>query len=463
MTQPIALPLLPQIGARYDSLTVDSRLINGFVEKGREKDEIFVYKRPGFVQVAAGPAGQMRGVYLWRDSLFTVVGGNLYKDNTTLIGAVDANSEYGFTATLGDSPVLFLTNGTHAYTVATDNTLTEVTSNMRSSGTGPITTDWLPACTFINSYIVVFGTDGLLWSSAENDATTWPAIQYIGSYMEPDRPIGLIRHLFSILTPKEFNTEAFYNSGAASILGPVAGVKITSGCVDRRTIADLGGDCAWVARTREGGVSVILVSGMKHQPISTPPIERILQSADFSGDVYSWAAKVDGHRFYGVTIASSNITLVYDISVGIWYNWTTPDGAYLPYAYATIDATNKVRFFHASSGEQFHLLTSEFGDDGIPFTVDIYTPNFDAGTRRYKTLSKLSVFADQVNGAELELSWSDDDYQTWTEPQPVDLSTDDPFWADLGSFKKRAFRLSHTALAPLRLRALEAYVDAGAT
>jgi hypothetical protein len=36
MSDPKPLPLIAPIGARYESLTVDSRLVKGFVEKGQD-------------------------------------------------------------------------------------------------------------------------------------------------------------------------------------------------------------------------------------------------------------------------------------------------------------------------------------------------------------------------------------------------------------------------------------------
>jgi hypothetical protein len=100
-------------------------------------------------------------------------------------------------------------------------------------------------------------------------------------------------------------------------------------------------------------------------------------------------------------------------------------------------------------------------DDGSIFTTDIYTPNFDGGTRRTKTLTKLAVMADRKDGATLDVWYSDDDYQSWVYGGQADLGSDDPFWADLGSFRRRAFRFTQTSNAPLRIQAIEAYLDVG--
>jgi hypothetical protein len=467
MSDPKPLPLVAPIGARYDSLIVDSRIINGYVEKGQD-GALHVYKRPGFNSIYDGPAGVGRGIHTWRNSIYYVKEDKLYKDNVALAGNVENSGFYSFTSTQGTPPSLFLTNGTSAFAVVDGSgTVTDVTGTMHTSGGGPMTEKWVADCTYLRGYLIVFSLDSTLHTSAPNDTSSWPALQYIGVDLEPDEPVALHKQLFSVLAIKEFYTEVFYITENEAILSPIPGGKINFGCVDGRTLSECGGDVAWVGRTREGSVAVIFVSDLRAQVISTPPIERILQNADYSQDVFSWSIKVDGHRFYGLGIQASNICLVYDFTSGFWSQWTDADGDYLPFAGSTIGLDNSVLFQHANNGNLYNFKGSFSGDtlipfgDIVPFCMDIYTPNFDGGTRRTKTLTKLAVMADRRDNATLDMWYSDDDYQTWKYGGQVDLGSDDPFWADLGSFKRRAFRFSQTVNAPLRIQAIEAYLDVG--
>jgi len=462
MTRPVNLPLAAPIGARYESITADPKLVNAFVEIGADEHETFVYKRPGFATFSSASAATSRGVFNWKQHLFTIAGGTVYKDGVSL-GSVEDAGSYSFVSTVGASAVLFFTNGTSAYTISLTDTLTDVTSYI----TATIGSSWIPDCVYLNGYICLIDGNSKLWNSNADDPTVWGASNYVLARMESDDPKALHKHLSYILVIKEYYTEMFYdaaNPAGVSPLGPVPGAKINYGTVDGRTVCDIGGDVMWVGRTREGGITVVLVSSMKAQPVSTPPVERLLQAADYSGEVYSWAAKVDGHRFYGITVANSNLTLVYDITTKFWYQWTDSAGAYLPYTFSTISPQNKVVFQHRNNGDLYKLEITSFTDaEGEVFPVIIQTPNFDSGTRAYKTLAKLNFAGDQAEASTLLLEYSDDDYQTWqTHPHNVDLSIDDPFASDLGSFKKRAFRITHRANAPMRLQRVEAFLDAGA-
>jgi hypothetical protein len=459
MSDPKPLPLVAPIGARYDSLTVDSRVVNGFVEKGQD-GALHVYKRPGFSAITEGISGTGRGIFNWKGSIYHVTGDTVYKDNVALSGTVESAGVYSFTSTQGSSPSLFLTNGTSAYAVVDGSgAVTDVTSTMHSSGTGPMTEKWVASCAYLRGYLIVFTLDSLLFTSALNNTSSWPALQYIGVDLEPDEPIALHKQLYSVLAIKEFYTEIFYVTENEAILTPMPGGKINYGCVDMRTVTECGGDVIWVGRTREGSVAVIYVSNLRAQVISTPPVERILQGADFSGSVNSWSAKVDGHRFYGLTIVASNITLVYDITSGFWSQWTDYLGNYLPCSSSTINTDNRVVFQHESNGKLYSFESSTATDEGRAFPFDVYTPNFDGGTRRTKTLAKLSVLADRRDNTTLDVWCSDDDYQTWVYGGQANLGSDDPFWPDLGSFKRRAFRFTQLADSPLRIQAIEAYLD----
>lgn len=464
MTQP--LPLVAPIGARYESLTVDSKLVNAFAEQGQGENTYYVYKRPGFAVQATVAAGTGRACFYWNGFFYAVTGTTLWKFSSlsvapTNVGTVDGTGRYYFTSCLGATPLLFLTNGTKGYTVSAADVLTDVTAAITGQAGFPASLTWVPGAINIDGYITIADFTSNIWTSPINTPGTWPGNVGIAQ-IEPDSPVALFKQISYLLCIKRFYTEAFYDAaGTPWPYGRVDGAKMNYGCIDGRTVCDVGGDVIWVAQTREGCVTVVIVTSLKATPISTPPVERLLCDADYTGGVYSWAAKIEGHRFYGITVVNSNLTLVYDLTTRLWYQWTDPNGNYLPYCAASIGVTNSVIFQHESNGTFLTADVNTFTDAGIIFPVDIYTPNFDGGTRKEKALTKLSIFGDQAAGSTVQLQYSDDDYQSWTDAGSVDLSTADPFWADLGSFKKRAFRLTHASATPFRVEKIEPILSLG--
>ena len=118
---------------------------------------------------------------------------------------------------------------------------------------------------------------------------------------------------------------------------------------------------------------------------------------------------------------------------------------------------------HESNGNIYQLDGSyTFPTDyGNVFAVDIFTPNFDAGTARAKQLNMLYVQADQQSGSILQASYSDDDYQTFSDPRDIDLSVERPSLNNEGSFYKRAYHFHHQLPTPLRIKSVDLQLDVG--
>lgn len=452
--EPKLLPLVEPIESRYQSVSVDSRLVNAIAEKSQGGGGVHVYRRPGYRLKRSLGAGTARGFFNWQGNQYAVVGGSLTK-NGVVVGAVANSGFYSFTSCLGANPVLFLQNGTNAYTVTVADVLAAVVDPNYPASTvaGAV---YLDATTYVmNATSGVFGS-----TAAGNDPATWDPLNLILAQIEPTPAVCLAKQLVYVLAMKTGYTEAFYDAGnpTGSPLAAVQGAKMNFGCVDARTVRDVGGDLVWVSDTGEGFYTVVAVSGLKLEVISTPAIERLL-SAGTVGNFFSWNCRILGHRLYGVTNTAANITLVFDFTSRLWYQWTDANGNYLPYAYSAQGSGATVDFLHATNGKVFTIDLSRFIDEGdAAFPTVIYTPNFDGDTRRTKTLPRMDILGDKV-ASTLSVEFSDDDYATWTGGFTADMSLDRPSVEGLGSFTKRAFRLTHQANTAFRLKAAELYMD----
>lgn len=456
---PKLLPLVEPIGARYSSLTVDSKLVNAFAEQGAQQGEVFVYKRPGFKLAYGTAAGTARGLFNWRNNIYAVVGNKVYKDGVALAGTVAASGNYTFSSCLGASPVLFMQNGTNAYTISTGGAITAVADPDYPASTVPGTV-YLDATTYVmDSTSHIYGSN-----AAANDPSAWDPLNLILAQIEPTAAICLAKQLVYVVALKQWYSEVFYDAGNAtgSPLATVQGAKLNYGCVDAGTVRDVGGDLAWVSDSGEGFYSAVIMSSLKAEVISVPPIERILSSATV-GAFHAWNARIEGHRLYGVTNTTANFTLVYDLTSKMWYQWTDVNGNYLPYFHSCQGAGSATYFLHATSGDIYSLDTATYKDGSQgAFPVEIWTPNFDGGTRRYKTLARMDLVGDQVN-TDVSVSWSDDDYATFSSALSINMLLDRPTLEGFGSFTKRAFKFVQQANTAFRLKGAEMYLDVGAS
>lgn len=451
---PSRIPLFSPLGNRGFTLDTDARIYNGFAEKSADGSEIWVYKRPGTsIQNSPSTAATGRGSFFWDGDVYSIFGGTLYK-NTTSLGAVNASGFYTFTSCLGATPKLFLKNTQHAYTYDGGAGLVEVTDGDYPSAT-------VNGCAYLDGTIYVMTPAAAIWGSDENDPQSWTADNFILAQIEPGAGVALGKQLVYLVATKVDSSEVFYDAGNASgsPLGPVQGSKSGFGNGTSNSLARGGDDLFWISTTTEGEFQVIMMSKVHPEVISTPQIERILRNVITSFS-YAFAFRVMGHRFYVLTFVSANLTLVFDVQSVSWYIWTDPNGNYWPYCSATHDNTGLPLLQHESNGSMYTISEAQFSDGGSAYALTLYTPPFDGGLRLVKSVSSCEFIADKL-AATLSISWSDDDYQTFSTPITLGLNQDRPMWNDGSSFRRRAYKVVCNDSVLLRLKFIEMTAQPG--
>lgn len=458
---PKRIPLASSLGNRSESANVDSRIVNGYVEK-TEQGEYHIYKRPVLTLYSSvAPNGYSGlGVVNWNGILYSIWGNNFYS-GTTFIGNVDNSAAYTFSSTLGATPSLFFQNGSHYYYYNTSAGLQPITPGSFSQ------TD--PGCVYLDGTMYVMDPGCNIWGSALNNVSTgnWNAANVIVAQSEPCPGVALWKQLVYAVAFKTYSTEMFYDAGNAtgSPLGAVPGQKLNYGCKDARSIAEVSGVLLWVDQIREGGMSIRIMDQLTAQPCSTPQVERILQGADtanyFSGPVWAWTGKIDGHTFYILTISGLGYSLVYDLTQKMWYEWQNTSGSYVQVVASTF-INGRTICQGAFDGNLYYLNTQSGVELGVNVQTDVYTPEFDGGVRRRKTIDKMRIIGDVYPGNVLQIRVSDDDFSSWSQFRNVDMSQADPYLINCGTFHRRVWHIRNNTSVPGRIvQAIEPEIEIG--
>lgn len=501
------LPLVIAPENRDTTTNKDARVVNGYVEtvKAGQGMEIHLYKRPGLLlnSQPSGGAAAGQGMYNWLGDIYSVFGGTLYKNGVSK-GSVDSTGGvYRFSSNLGATPKLQLGNGVKAYnyddsnglvaiqqtgdiitagsfiigatytiaTVGTTNFIVIGAANNNVGttfvslgvglGTGTATVSGFPAThvkgwAFLDQTTYVMDSKANIDGSGLNDTVVWSPLNTLQAQIEPDGGVALAKQLVNVIALKQWTTEVFYDAGNAtgSPLGRIPGAKANYGCLSQDSVQDMSGTLIWLSTTRSRQVGVVMMDSLKVQVVSTKPIERLLSTLDVT-TIFSWQLAIGQHQFYGLTSKVGNLTLVFDLAERMWSQWTDVNGNYFPIVAAAVDASGNHLLQHETNGKIYSTLQSLTNDDGVAITTDIYTPNYDDGSRTEKVLHQLEFVGDQVAGSTLYVRWSDDDYRTWNSFKPVDLSLRRPFLNDCGSFVMRAHNFRHKSNTTLRLTSVE--------
>lgn len=221
----------------------------------------------------------------------------------------------------------------------------------------------------------------------------------------------------------------------------------------------------FVGNTSTGTPAVYLLEDFKIKEVSDEAVRKYLESLtetfiELHGSIISF----DGHDFY-VLNAGTGATYVYDLKYQLWTRWAYQDGTNFRIKFAKAvnrnsGASSYIFIENASTILRFDKAL--YQDNAVDFTVRIVTDREMFDTYNQKTMSRLVVDTDKPTATStLAISWSDDDYQTFTTPRTVDLYQELPSLTRLGRFRRRVFKLEFEDNQPLRVKKLEVDINIG--
>lgn len=163
-------------------------------------------------------------------------------------------------------------------------------------------------------------------------------------------------------------------------------------------------------------------------------------------------------------------TLVYDIQKQRWYIWTWRTETNFDWKFAVGE------FLAMGPGNIIKYTTTLLKDQDalFPATYNIYpfevlAPEITGGTMRQKFCKSLIFDGDYADSANvMQISYSDDGYQTFSNPVEYDFNTNYVI-TRLGQFKKRAWKFSQTETDagagenPLQISSVELGLDVTGT
>ena len=305
------------------------------------------------------------------------------------------------------------------------------------------------------------GTDGHIYNSDVQNAMAWSASNFLSAEMFPDKSIGIARHLNHLIAFGRKSVEFFYDAAnsSGSPLRRTEQAAIQVGTPAFESIAESDGLVMFIAQSAGGGRYVAGIENLKVTPVSTEAVERVLSDEGTGiSTAKGFICRVKGHLLYVITLYTQNITLVYDITEKIWSEWRTGTSGRFLGKYQT-EKNGKCLILNETGTDILELSQNVYQDLGSDIYTAIQTVLFDGDSYHRKFFSKMTIVGDRLSST-LNVSWSDDDYQTFSTPRPMDLSTR-PFLTRLGSSRRRSFKLEHTDNVPLRMEAIELELEKG--
>lgn len=320
----------------------------------------------------------------------------------------------------------------------------------------------VPGLVNLNSTLYVMDAAGVIYGSNLLDPTTWGSLNFLTAEYESDAGVRLAKLQNYVVALKANTTQFFYDSGQypGTSLRPVQNANLRIGCASAGSVVAMDNTLIYMAQTFQAGRSIVSLNGMSPIKISNPNVDRLLDNDNLSS-VYSYSFKTDGHDFYVLTLASSNVTLVYDLVEKEWHLMYS--GAYSRFRcnnYATDGSTAYLQ--DETVGKVYSLSPYTYTDDGSLIYVDMLGDLVDFQSGQYKFCSRLQLVGDLYASTNpIIVKWTDDNYRTFSTGSSVDLANARPKIDRLGRFARRAHYLTHRYDMPLRLEAIELTIEPG--
>jgi hypothetical protein len=464
----VRLPFFGNYNTRAASTSKDQRFKNCYIEvieqvllQSEQKQanaRYYVVKRPGMSQHTSVTAGVGRGIYSWKGNIYSVIGNKLYKGSSQ-IGSNLTNStgKVWFTEE-HVTDLLVIKDNDKIITVTTSDTVTELSD-------ADIPTSLVAGVVYLDTYILVMDTNGVIYNSNVDDVTSWTSGDFLTATVEPDDGVAIAKHRNYALAFGAWTTEVFYDAAnpSGSPLDPVEGTVHHIGCAAGDTIWADEDTVLWLARTRDGGVQFVAMDGLKISSLSTPTIERIFDQEEANiTSASGFGFRIAGHLFYILRLNTS--TWVCDVGNKAWYEWTVYNGS-SEEAFTGIghcQAGGKNYILDEDNGKVYEMDIDKYQDDSQEIRFEVVTPVLDFNTSQNKFMNRVTLIGDvDTTASAISLSYTDDDYQNYSTAVSLDANKRNPSAYAQGRFQRRAYKVAHTANRPLRLEGLEFDLEVG--
>lgn len=468
-----AYPRIPFIGspmARGTSSAKDQRFVNCYFEAIinpiTKAVRLFLMRRPGLSKnIKPATTFPGRGFYIWP------LNGKIYSCSNTRL--YSGTTDLGVTLTTSTGQVSFAEihpTAATQYLAVNDGVVLYLINAADAVTTVAFPTPNVGDLIYFDQYLFVLKSNGTLWNCNADDPTTWDVSKYITSQMMAGVGKGLARHGNYVIVFTDRSAQFFYDAAntTGSPLSNVEQAMSKIGCGAKDTISSEDNEVVWVGNSYQGGWTVWKLQGTSSiEEISTPTINRLLdaEGSDLSS-AWGQCFRVDGHKFYMLQLVGANRTFVYQEDIQMWEEWTNAAGTGAFPITSLQQSGNKLLAQHTTDGWIYNVLPTQYQDwntannayENILISATFGRLDFD--TMKRKFCHRVDILGDiQTSACAVSLSYTDDDYITFSTARSFDMSQARNFGSAWGSFRRRAWKLTHQANTPLRLEGLELMVS----
>lgn len=325
-----------------------------------------------------------------------------------------------------------------------------ITGTLETASTSPAESGAAISMAALDGRFFVATGGALVYQSGLNDPSSWASDEYVAADYNGDGASFIFRHGRYIAVAGSLNTiQYFYNAGNpfGSVLSKsddllVTGLQLHSQPIDllgtKYCIAFSGG-----SESPGGQPGLYTLSGANtFTKVSDDVTSSILGSVTRIGTAYN---------------SDKSLLVLHSESDATFITYDPSSNQFQPFSLsAAITSANGTFFTKSGSSTLFTWAADNtWTDSSAAYTMTLQTEPWDGGTMRNKTINSVTLIADNEASGTTSISWSDDDYASFSTARTVDMTTMLKRLDACGTTRRRAFKVEHSANTGFRGQALE--------
>lgn len=483
------IPLMYEFETRSRDDAKDTDALNVIWEPVQNQttgDNYFnALKRDGSTQILANTPDNQKvlGLFYWNLNggyLIVVTNGHIYVYISNTMQLTATFNFLSFLPQVGGTEFLYQ-NGTRSFCIFNGTTLVEISSALAFT---PCIDPDIPGgnmidIEYLDGYLFIAKPDGTIANSDLNNPQSWSPSNFIKADAYGDQLVSLKRSGNYLVALGAQSTQYYYDAGnpTGTPLAAMTGSTLSIGCVG--AVAKKENALYFVGMSSAGIYRVYKLENFKATEVGTPAINRWLTTTTVVYNnnglfLHGHMLMLNGHTVYTISQEPSDVnqfTYGLDLDTNLWSRFTFPTDTTVITSACTGNMAlmspqqNTQRTVYSTTNSNGRLLQFEPNtgtDVGGFYQVTFRTPQQDFGTYRNKFGSRLVLWADKPAATSVcQVSWTDDDYQTFSTPRNLELFQNRPALYALGSFNRRSFKVGYNDFYPMRWKYLELDYDQG--
>lgn len=462
MRKPI--PLLGEQSTSRVAKVNDQQTINLYpqAESGSAKSVLTLLSTPGLNKITTIGTGPARANPVrWKGDLYGVSGNNVWKMNTSDVVTIltnTLNTSAGWCILAGGRTHLGIVDGTNGY--YTDGTTVTVIGDADYP-------DDAEHISYLDGRFIVqdTGTDQF-FISADEDITSWAALDFASAESNPDDILAQITNEKDLYLFGSETVQVFYNSSNADFpFSPYPDI-IEYGIQAKYSLAKDESGLYCLAIKPGGGIVVVKITGFSGTQISNPDMTWTINQLTTTSDAIGAMYDMKGTSFYILTFPSEDVTYAFNTQTGLSHRLKSFGiGRHRALGYGSLGSRQFVGDY--DNAKLYELDFDTFTEDGA--VLERYRrarviSNNDIGIIFNEVVFSVQAGVGNADDVDpiMQLRWSDDGGNTWSSWWDRKIGATGEFttrirYGQLGMSRDRIFEFRCTD--KVEFNVIDAYAD----